>query len=302
MLCRYVVNFDNIIDIDGEKYLGDFILIPKWIVGKDNKVHPRFVKLYHRIDAMPTDIFPSYVLKKKLSINSDINYFHPATPFNLEKSGCKEWLSWQLVNIPGPSGTMNDEDIVKLIRIKSAIDVKSIDVATTKLCLVIECKFESQSELNWFNWLALATGESTYEKSTQTGESIKMEQENVPQSFIDGKKIKKEKISVGEGFNNGESTSAELKDETVTAGAANEPNANSEQRDVTREFARQKEKRSVPRHSGAQSAYLALKRGKMEHFEGNEDSSSEDERTTTNSWSSNQFLEPNSRPDFRRSV
>ena len=143
--------------IGGYTHLTDFIQIPIWEIDTSGNVHAKSGKIYQRIIPTEPEKLPKYTIKRRLTVESEDMYYHPAIPFDLEKSTCpcKTWLSWEFVHIPNEGCTNPKGEMVLLIRIKPGTDIQDIDLATTKLCLIIKCNFESDSDKNWDNWLII---------------------------------------------------------------------------------------------------------------------------------------------------
>ena len=153
--------------IAGYTYITDFIQIPVCVIDANGTLREKTGKIYQRILPTEPDNNPGYVIKKRLTSDTeDFFYYHPAIPFDLKKSDCtcKDWLSWEIVQIPDEAG--KNVEMIKLIRIKPGTDIQHIDVTATNLCLIIKCKFESRSDMNWNNWLVLGGNDADLEITT----------------------------------------------------------------------------------------------------------------------------------------
>ena len=304
---RHLVNLNNVVEIDGERYLSDFILIPICEVDSKGKLRSRFIKLYQRINLEKKEKIESYIIKKKLSLKSKEMYFHPAIPFQLEKSTCKDWLSWKLVTIPSASGSMEDGEIVKLIRIRPGPDTASIDVKTTKLSMLIECEFDPYSELNWSNWLNLEKKvEVKVEANVSLSEKICTEDKMQvsPPLFCPNKKVKSEKGANGEDEGGADKQDGEG-DETNGIHLATR-RTEIEKKNATRkleESSTRMEPRATASGNAVQNQYFPQKRvsNKMDR-DGREDCVLSDDERTTSSWGSNVYFEEKPRPYHRRST
>ena len=311
-LCRnYVVNPKNIVVIAGHTYVIDFIQIPVCVVDSNGTIREKTGKIYQRIIPTEPDNNPAYVIKKRLTLDSaDFFYYHPAIPFDLKKTDCpcKEWLSWEFVQIPDE--TCTNGEMVKLIRIKEGTNLKEIDVATTKLCLIIKCNFESKSDKNWNNWLVLGKKDADLVITTISPEKTKNDNKLTTTAHSDKSKSSGEKNNCLFVENGGKTR------ENVTGGAEamGMTRYNSDD-DVDRRIeelerkARRKqvesstnqiEKRSTPITNVNDNNFFMLRKIKKERIDkGDNNSSSGDDRTTIG-WSESQYIEDKNRIDHLR--
>ena len=295
--------------IAGYTYITDFIQIPVCVIDANGTLREKTGKIYQRILPTEPDNNPGYVIKKRLTSDTeDFFYYHPAIPFDLKKTecSCKDWLSWEIVQIPDEAG--NNVEMVKLIRIKPGTDIQHINVAATKLCLIIKCKFESKSDMNWNNWLVLGEKDADIEITT-----ISPDKSQNDKNCLTVTPTSDTKKTLGEKKNRHIDNGAKKK-ENISMGNESIGMANSED-DVMRRIEKleRKDRRrkqlesfasridnSSTTFANVNDNYPILKKIKKERMDKCENNSSSGDERTTVSWSGRQYVDDKPKIDHVR--
>lgn len=103
---------DDVITIGQETYLQSFILMATW--PEQNPQNPLWNKFLCRVS--PENESQTRAIGIKLQSNSDTIYYAPCMGFDVEKTPCGEWLSWQLL-------TTCSTHAVQLLKVKSGTNL-----------------------------------------------------------------------------------------------------------------------------------------------------------------------------------
>ena len=159
MFRYYIIDPRHIVEIGGETYSTDFLLLPTW---DTEMACPIWNRVYSRVITSNPENLPAISISRQLVEGGETFYYHPCAPFDVMNSRCSSWVSWGDVRIRGKSGILGKEETVSLLRLKIGVHhTASLVSEKTDICYIIDGEFPCNSLMNWEHWLPLIPSSKT---------------------------------------------------------------------------------------------------------------------------------------------